>query len=196
MKSPIPPPRTHLFGLRAENTIPKIKFNTTCYRDSFYPHSIKVWNNIGSEFRNIASLSLFKANIFKLVRPSRKSLIGLHDSSGIKRPLQLRVGLSPLKFHRSNHNFQDAPSDTCDCSSQPETLDHHLLQCITFTDARSSLMYSITPILHRYNLLPMHKSLLNKLLLYGPDALNQVYNLGILATTLKYIKDSDRFTLH
>ena len=57
-------------------------------------------------------------------------------------------------------------------------------------------MNSITPILHRYNLLPMHKSLLVKLLLYGHDALNQVENLGILAATLKYTKDSERFTLH
>ena len=57
-------------------------------------------------------------------------------------------------------------------------------------------MNSITPILHRYNLLPMHKSLLVKLLLYGHDALNQVENLGILAATLKYIKAAERFTLH
>ena len=34
LKSPIPPPRTHLFGLRVENIIPEIKFNTTRYRDS------------------------------------------------------------------------------------------------------------------------------------------------------------------
>ena len=99
LKSPIPPPRTHLFGLRVENIIPEIKFNTTRYRDSFCPHSITIWNNIDSEFRNIASLSLCKANIFKLVRNSRKSL-------------KLRIGLSPLKFHQSNHNFHDTPPDT------------------------------------------------------------------------------------
>ena len=110
LKSPIPPPRTHLFGLRAENIIPKIKFNTTCYRDSFYPHSIKVWNNIGSEFRNIASLSLFKANIFKLVRPSRKSLLGLHDSSGVKRPFQLCVGLPSTGVSSDSGASSDTPN--------------------------------------------------------------------------------------
>ena len=47
-------------------------------------------------------------------------------------------------------------------------------------------MNSITPILYRYNLLRMHKSLLVKLLLYRHDALNLVENLGILAATLKY----------
>ena len=57
-------------------------------------------------------------------------------------------------------------------------------------------MNFITPILHRYDILPMHKSLLVKLLLYGHDFLNQVVNLGILAATLKYRKDSETFTLH
>ena len=63
-------------------------------------------------------------------------------------------------------------------------------------NARTFLMNSITPTLHRYNLFPMRKSLVVNLLLYGHDALSQVENLGILTGTLRYIKDSERITSH
>ena len=37
--------------------------------------------------------------------PPKKSIFGIHDHCGIKLLFQLRVGLSPLKGHKKNHNF-------------------------------------------------------------------------------------------
>ena len=35
--------------------------------------------------------------------------IGIHDPSGLRYLFQLRVGLSPLRYHKKRHNFIDTP---------------------------------------------------------------------------------------
>ena len=104
LKSPIPPLRTHLYGIRSANVIREIGCHTKRYSSSFYPHSIKIWNNIGPQLREAPSLSVFKANISKLIKPPKREIFEVHDPIGIKRIFQLRVGLSPLKSHKKNIN--------------------------------------------------------------------------------------------
>ena len=183
LKSPIPLPRTHLFGVRFEKVIPLINCKTNRYRSSCYPDSIIRWNGIGSELRNLAPLSLFKVNIFKLVRPNKRIIFGLHNPIGVKRLFQLRVGLSPLKFHKKKYNFLDTPSDACDCSGLPETLNHYFFHCSNHVDPRKFLMDSITPILREFNLLSLQESSMLKLLLYGHITITQAENLAILTAT-------------
>ena len=167
LKSPMPTLRTHLFGLRTDNVIHEIKCRTNRYSGSFYPHSVKCWNDIGPELREASSLSIFKANILKLIRPLKKDIFGLHDPIGVKRLFQLRVGLSPLKYHKMKHNFRDTLSDICDCRDESETLKHYLLHCINYADVRHVFMESIAPILLDNNLLSLQENLMVKLFLYG-----------------------------
>ena len=60
MKSPIPPLRTHLYGIRSSNVIREISCKAKRYSGSFYPHSIKTWNEIGPLLRETISVSIFK----------------------------------------------------------------------------------------------------------------------------------------
>ena len=46
------------------------------------------------------SLSVFKTNILKLIRPLKNDTFCVYDPKGIKRLFQLRVGLSPLNDHK------------------------------------------------------------------------------------------------
>ena len=105
---------------------------------------IKSWNNLGSEFHNIVSLSTFINQLTKLIRPNVKSIFKLHDALGIKLLYQLRVGLSPLKCHKKNHNFVDTPDDWCDCLSAPEDTQHFLLKCTLFSIQRAKLKFSVS----------------------------------------------------
>ena len=66
-------------------------------------------NDIGPELRNKVSLSAFKSNIVKLIRPSKRGIFGVHDRKGTRRLFQLRVGLSLLKAHKKRHHFPDTP---------------------------------------------------------------------------------------
>ena len=96
LKTQIPPRRTHLFGSRSVNVLNEIRCKSKNYNNSFYPDSIKCWNNIGPELRNSPNLKSFKVSILSLIRPTAKSIYGIHDPVGIKWLYQSRVGLSPL----------------------------------------------------------------------------------------------------
>ena len=113
LKTPIPPQQGHLFGHRHTNVLQNITCRTDRYQNSFFPDSVKSWNDIGPELRGAESLSIFKKSILKIIRPMKKSLFNIHNPLGTKWIFQLRVGLSPLKSHKKLHNFQDTPDDTC-----------------------------------------------------------------------------------
>ena len=75
MVNPVPKPRQNLYGFRSTNVIPLLKCRTNRFKKSFYPDAIKCWNNIGPEFRNTPSLSLFKSKILNLIRPAKKAYL-------------------------------------------------------------------------------------------------------------------------
>ena len=107
LKTPVPSPRNHLYGTRSENDLDSIKCRTNSYLNSFYPHTVKMWNEIGPALRQAPSLIIFKSNTLKLIRPERKNVFNIHDPKGMKRLFQLRVGLSPLRDHKKRYNFKD-----------------------------------------------------------------------------------------
>ena len=110
---------------------------------------------------------------------------------GIKLLYQLRVGLSPLKCHKKNHNFVDTPNDWCDCLSAPEDTQHYLLKCTLFSIQRVKLISSVRNLLANTNL----RHLINdyNLYLYGHRTLTNVTNKSIISSTILYIKDTGRF---
>ena len=71
--------RTHLpcrqiGSLRGQdpNKFQEFSCNTKRYMNSFYPDSIRSWNNIGVEYSSSNSISTFKTRILSLVRPKEK----------------------------------------------------------------------------------------------------------------------------
>ena len=81
--------------------------------NSFFPDGINSWNNVITHFNDIPSIDILKKHILSLIRPEKKSIFGIHDPSGLRNLFQLRVGLSPLRYHKKCHNFIDTPSDKC-----------------------------------------------------------------------------------
>ena len=120
--------RGNLFGYRLNNVIRPLACRTERYRNSFYPDSVISWNAIGPELRGAESLSIFKKNILKIIRPVKRNIFKIHNPNGIRWIFQLRVGLSPLKSHKKHHKFQDTPDDECVCRNA-ETTQHFLLKC-------------------------------------------------------------------
>ena len=102
---PIPKPRRHLFGRHYTNDLYKIHCRTKRFLSSFYPDSIKCWNELGPEMRQSESISGFKQKILKIIQPAKQSIFKIHDPHGIKYIYQLRVGLSPLRYHKNAINL-------------------------------------------------------------------------------------------
>ena len=188
LRIPIPSLRGHLFGYRYTNVLDTIFCRTDRYQNSFFPDSVILWNVLGPELRGAESLSIFKKNILKLYRPVKKSIFNIHNPNGIKWIFQLRVGLSPLKSHKKNHNFQDTPTDTCQCTMDAETTRHFLLKCPIYDEYRDDLHQTLNPILMANNMHNLNDNNLERLLLYGHEKFKLHENQSILKATIHFIK--------
>ena len=173
--------------------IPLLKSRTDRYLHSFYPDSVKNWNNIGTQIREAKSISVFKKTMLSIIRPPRKEIFGIHKY-GIKWIFQLRVGLSSLRSHKYNHHFLDTPSPKCSCNGNDETTTHFFLECTNFDLQREEFITLLHDILFMHdieNLTPADKT---DILLYGHDDLLYEENQMILKSTIKFIKKTGRFS--
>ena len=160
--------------------------------NSFFPDSVKFWNNIGNDFHSCASIGIFKKRIINLIRPSPKLIYSVHDPKGLKYRFQLRIGLSPLKSHKKRHKFVDTPVDWCDCNCAPEDTNHFLFNCYFYEVQRRKLINSVIPLLlgnHSINIVNN-----TDLLLYGHQSLNFQANKHIILSTISFIKETGKFS--
>ena len=93
---------------RNYNNIPLFNVKHEYFRNSFFPSTVIEWNKLDNNIRNSESVSAFKKQILKFIRPSPNSTFNVHNPHGIKLLTRLRVGLSHLREHKFRHNFQDS----------------------------------------------------------------------------------------
>ena len=170
----------------------ELRSRSNRYMYSFFPDATTSWNNIMKHFQNTPSFNTLKDHIISLVRPKSKSIFGIHDHLRLRYLFQLRVNLSPLRSHKKHHNFIDTPSETCHCNLGIEDVNHFLFACPSYANERATLAINVIEILQRYNL--NHLGNQSELYLYGHQSINVTDNRKILLLTLKYIKDTKRFT--
>ena len=177
------------YGTRPKYVFHELKCNTVTYRGSFYSDSVRCWNRIGHLFRKFANLKSFKTKLLAGYRSIPNSSFGIFDPLGVKRLFQQRVGLSPFLEHIKNHNFLDTHSGICTTCNSPENLEHFLLYCICFTEAR--LIFLNANLLLNRNVLPLEPNEETRFLMYGDKLLSNDNNIQ---ATLKYLKETERFS--
>ena len=91
-----------------------------------------------------------------------------------------------------HHNFDDTPSENCLCNEGIEDTRHFLLFCPFYNTQRAVLIRSVNEILLMNNLPQFENQI--RLLLYGHDHMKFSENKKILVATLKFIKDTHRFS--
>jgi len=192
LKDKLPRHRRPLYNQNNNNTFHEIRCRSSRYMSSFFPDAITSWNNVITHFDNIPSINILKDHILSLIRPKKKNIFGIHDPLGLRYLLQLRVGLSSLRYHKKCHNFFDTPSDKCLCNHGIEDTNHFLFSCLFFATQRATLASSVIEILQKYNL--NHLGNQSHLYLYGHQTINFADNRKILLSTIKYIKETRRFS--
>ena len=85
---------------RNYNNIPLFNVKHEYFRNSFFPSTVIEWNKLDNNIRNSESVSAFKKQILKFIRPSPNSTFNVHNPHGIKLLTRLRAGLSHLREHR------------------------------------------------------------------------------------------------
>ena len=174
-------------------TFRKIYCRTDRYMNGFFPDATSSWNIVIKNFPHMPSFTALRKHLFSLFRPKSLDLFGIHDPPGIHYLFQLRMGLSPLKSHKKHYGFIDTPSDICPCNHGIENTNHYLFQCPLYTTQRATLTASVTMILLRYNLNNLGNQ--ERLYLYGHHSISEIDNKAILLATVKYMKDTNRFTV-
>ena len=120
--------------------------HTNRYNQSFFPYCASEWNELSESLKSSSSLSIFKKDLIKDIRPSPNKIFSIKDKHGISLVTRLRVEFSDLRDHRFRHSFNCA-SATCVCDLESETTEHFLLRCPRFTQSRACLFNTIGEIL-------------------------------------------------
>ena len=187
LKNNLPPIQSGSLRYNDVTKYREIPCNTVRYMNSFFPDAIRSWNSVGVDFCSTLSISVFKKDVISLIRPKSRPIFGISDSTGIKFIFQLRLGLSQKK-----HNFLDTPNDLCDCRCACEDTPHFLFTCNAHNEVRLSLRTAVMNILLPNNL--QHLISNTELYLYGHSSLTVIENKNILLSTIKFIKESNRFS--
>ena len=143
-----------------------------------------------TDFSVMPTFEEFRSHLHALYQSNLRETYGIHDPTGLKYLFQLRVGLSPLRYHKKRHNFLATPCDTCLCNTGTETVEHFLFKCPFYTSKRLILAQSVIPLLIHCNLAFLQNDI--NLYLYGHRKLKED-NKTVLLETIKFIKATNRF---
>ena len=64
---------------RNHNNIPVFNVKHEYFRKSFFPSTVIEWNKLDNNIRNSESVSAFKKQILKFIRPSPNSTFNVHN---------------------------------------------------------------------------------------------------------------------
>ena len=111
-------------NLRSEtnNEIPIPFARTESFRRSFFPYSIKMWNELDKNIRDSPSIHAFKDILKKRPNPNLK-LLYLGDRFPAIHHARMRIGCSKLNAHLC-HNLHVIPSPQCHCGYHTEDPQH------------------------------------------------------------------------
>ena len=109
------------------------------YQSSFFPSTIRLWNNLPTDLRNSPCQQMFKNEIRKVYDIPEKP--PLYFSTGIRIAnilhARLRQKCSSLKSDLFRCNL--IASCNCDCGNYIESVDRFFLKCNIYTEHRIQL---------------------------------------------------------
>ena len=100
------PSPSRYFSQNSEN-IPRLRTKHDFFKNSFFFSTIEEWNNLHLFIKKSKSISIFKSNILKFIRPKSNNVYYCYNPKGIRLLTRLHLGLSHLHEHEFKHSFQD-----------------------------------------------------------------------------------------
>ena len=185
------PVRPTLYPTRNALSILLLNANHNFFKNSFFPSTIIEWNIPDPGLRKAESLSLFKTNILKFIRPSPNSVYNCYNPKGLKFITRLSLRLSHLREHKFKHSFQDTINPLCSCGLDIGSTEHFLLHCPQFVNEIRTLLSAIGNI--NYKLLENTDSNLTQTLLFGNTLFDITDFTKILNATINFILLTKRF---
>lgn len=173
------------YNLRNRQNISQPLSRLTLYQQSFFPATIKLWNSLESNIRQLPAFGSFKQTIqthfFKNVKPPLYYNVGDRYINILHT--RIRNKCSALNSDLYHANL--VPNSYCACGFFNENAEHFLLYCVRYHIQRHVLLAE----LDRENIIVN----LNDLL-YGNENYTPEQNSIIFLKVQTYIKETGRFS--
>ena len=134
--SELVPPMIHettRYNLRNSNDIQTMHANTNLYYNSFFPSTIRAWNNLSEDIKQATSVASFKFRLNRgITKPPKYYNVG--GRIGQILHARLRMECSSLNSHLYSKNIVAEPS--CQCGAF-ESSSHFLFDCPRHAAARA-----------------------------------------------------------
>ena len=170
--------QNHRYRTRNSSHLVQPPCKLNFYYNDFIPSTVRLWNNLPQDIKDIDSLSLFK----KALLPDGDTIPSFfHTGSRQDQILHawLRMKCSSLKEHLYLKNIEPSPLCTC---GEVESTSHYLLYCRKYDQERHSLFTSL-------NMQPPLS-----VLLYGDKNCSLQYNEHLFISVQKFIMQTSRFS--
>ena len=149
-------------------------------RNSFFPTTIKEWNNLDATIKSSETLSKFKVNL-----RNKLGTVPDYYYHGERRYniilTRLRNSCSNLNYDLFRFNITD--NSTCDCGAPIENNYHFFFECPRYIEPRNTLYMN----LHWIDQLDLNT------ILNGSELYDKNENMRICKEVLHFIKNTNRF---
>ena len=126
--SEIPQERNLHYNFCRPNVYEPNVISTNRFSHTYFQNCMREWNLLDETINNSPTISVFKRELVRPVRPSKKSYFGIHDIKGTRLLTRLWVHFSDLREHKFRHKFQ-CSSPMCLCQTGIENNEHLFLHC-------------------------------------------------------------------
>ena len=172
------------YGLRNRGDLDPIRTRINLYTNSFFPSSVKLWNDLDRERKLLPSIEAFKANHRRRL-PLKNPLYYYGGRLESAIHARMRICNSPLNDHLCN-DLHVIDSALCPCGAGvAEDIKHFFFNCRLFDTQRAELVLNLLP----YSISEReHMHLLN-----GIPHADHITNIHIFDAVHQYIRESKRF---
>jgi hypothetical protein len=184
---PLPLSATNHYSLRNITNLKPPYARLTMSRNSFFPSTTRLWNNLPSKSKTALTTIAFKKSLKTPYSNTKNSYFTKCYGQIGNLITRLRLGLSALNSHRFKYNFIESPY--CNhCHIIIETTHHYLFTCPAYTIPRARFMDDLRGL----GFDTTNNKKLLEIIIYGkipPDK-----HTKIVEITSRYLEDSKRFS--
>ena len=196
------PHNTDAYNLRRNNSLLVPFIRKEIFSKSFFPKTIREWNNLSTETKESDSVKSFKNKLKNIYGPNEANKLYVYGHGrSTTNHCRMRLGLSHLRSHLYNYNLINTPfceNEVCD--HVVETPSHYLLNCPKYAEERHVMLSEISEIvfpgINHNTIVNLMPDYLCGVLLQGSETLSLDTNKEIFSHVFKFIDESGRFNLN
>ena len=141
---------TTRYNLRNSDHIQNYRANTNLFLYSFFPATIRAWNNLPAETKEASTLTIFKSFLNRNIQTPPKYF---NVGTRLGQILHARLRMDCSSLNSDLYRKHIIPSPSCCCGGF-ESVQHFLFSCPNYTVAREKYLpadlrsYSVKDLLH------------------------------------------------